>query len=67
MCTHWGNYMKNKQLKMRISERRLNKIRLYAAYADKTLTQVLEELIDSLPTIEIDKKSAIPTPASTDD
>ncbi|WP_414587210.1 hypothetical protein [Scytonema sp. PCC 10023] len=44
--------MKNKQLKMRISERRLNKIRLYAAHADKTLTQVLEELIDSLPTIE---------------
>lgn len=66
MCTHWGNFMKNKQLKMRISERRLNKIRLYAAHVDKTLTQVLEELIDSLPTIEIDKKSAIPTPSSTD-
>jgi hypothetical protein len=60
MCTLWGNYMKNKQLKMRISERRLNKIRLYAAHADKTLTQVLEELIDSLPTIEIDKNSDTP-------
>jgi hypothetical protein len=58
--------MKNKQLKMRISERRLNKIRLYAACTDKTLTQVLEELIDSLPNPEIDKKSAIPTPSSTD-
>jgi hypothetical protein len=52
MCTRWGNYVKNKQLKMRISERRLNKIRMYAAHADKTLTQVLEELIDSLPTIQ---------------
>lgn len=52
--------MKNKQLKMRISERRLNKIRMYAIHADKTLTQVLEELIDSLPTIEIDKNSDTP-------
>jgi hypothetical protein len=49
--------MKNKQLKMRISERRLNKIRLYAARADKTLTQVMEELIDSLPNTEIDKNA----------
>lgn len=60
MCTYWGNNMKNKQLKMRISERRLNKIRMYAIHADKTLTQVLEELIDSLPTIEIDKNSDTP-------
>ncbi len=52
MCTRWGYFMKNKQLKMRISERRLNKIRMYAVHVDKTLTQVLEELIDSLPTIE---------------
>jgi hypothetical protein len=51
---------------MRMSERRLNKLRLYAAIKDKTMTQVVEELIDSLPTIEIDKKSAIPTPSSTD-
>lgn len=49
--------MKNKQLKIRISERRLNKIRMYAVHADKTLTQVLEELIDSLPTIEIGNSS----------
>jgi hypothetical protein len=41
--------MKNKELKIRISERRLNKVRVYAAYADKTMTQVIEELIDSLP------------------
>lgn len=44
--------MKNKELKIRISERRLNKVRLYAVHADKTMTQVIEELIDSLPTIE---------------
>lgn len=60
MCTHWVNVVKNKQLKIRISERRLNKIRLYAIYVDKSMTQVLEELIDSLPNIEIGNSSSIP-------
>jgi hypothetical protein len=66
MREQWWNKMKNKELKIRISERRLNKVRLYAVHADKTMTQVIEELIDSLPTIEIDKKSAIPPNSSTD-
>ena len=42
---------------MRMSERRLNKLRLYAAIKDKTMTQVVEELIDSLKIPEIDKNS----------
>ncbi|GAA6617059.1 hypothetical protein [Scytonema sp. NUACC26] len=46
---HWGYIMKDKSLKIRISSRRLNKLQLYAAQADKTMTQVMEELIDSLP------------------
>ncbi len=50
--------MKNKELKIRISERRLNKLRLYAANKDKTMTSVLEDLIDSLPQEEINKNSA---------
>jgi hypothetical protein len=49
--------MKNKELKIRISERRLNKVRLYAAWKDKTMTQVMEELIDSLEIPELDKNS----------
>lgn len=40
--------MKNKTLNLRMSERRLNKLRLYAAQKDKAMTQVIEELIDSL-------------------
>lgn len=44
--------MKNKSLKIRLSERRLNKLQLYAAHADKTMTQVMEELIDTLPEIK---------------
>ena len=41
--------MKNKYLQIRISERRLNKFRLYSAGKDKTMTQILEDFIDSLP------------------
>ncbi|MDF5730210.1 MAG: hypothetical protein PUP92_19875 [Rhizonema sp. PD38] len=41
--------MKNKELKIRISERRLNKVRLCAAEKDKTMTQLIEELIDTMP------------------
>lgn len=58
--------MKNKQLRLRMSERRFNKLQSYAVYPDKTMTQVVEELIDSLPNTEIDKKIAIPTPSSSD-
>ncbi len=36
-----------------MSERRFNKLQKYAVYADKTMTQVIEELLDSLPSIEI--------------
>lgn len=51
--------MKNKTLNLRISERRLNKLRLYSAWKDKTMTQILEDFIDSLPTPEIDKNSTV--------
>ena len=54
--------MKDKWFKMRMSERRLNKLRLYAAIKDKTMTQVIEELIDSLPNIEIGDSSSTSLP-----
>ncbi len=41
--------MKNKTLQIRISERRLDKLREYAASRDKTMTSLLEDWIDSLP------------------
>jgi hypothetical protein len=41
--------MKKKYFNLRLSERRLNKLRVYAATHDKTMTQVIEELIDDLP------------------
>lgn len=41
--------MAKKGLYFRISERRLNKLRLLAVEKDKTITQILEDLIDTLP------------------
>ncbi len=40
--------MKNKYIRVRTSERRLNKLRLYASLTEKTMTQVIDECIDSL-------------------
>ena len=59
MCRHNIDAMKNKGLHLRISERRLNKLRLYAASKDKTMTAVIEEIIDSLASEEIDKSLAV--------
>ncbi|MCC5600416.1 hypothetical protein [Nostoc favosum] len=40
--------MKDKYIRVRTSERRLNKLRLYANLTEKTMTQVIDEMIDSL-------------------
>ncbi len=40
--------MTKKELHVRITEPRMNKLRLYAAHKDKTITQIIEELIDTL-------------------
>ena len=66
MYNHCVTKMKNKQLRLRMSERRFHKLQLCAVQADKTMTQVIEELIDSLPTPEIDKNSDTPLRALTD-
>lgn len=49
--------MKNKYLRIRLSERRLNKLRSYAVCREKTMTQIIEEYIDELPEIKIDDSS----------
>ncbi len=50
--------MKNKQLRLRMSERRFYKLQLCAVQSDKTMTQIIEELIDSLPAPEIGNSSS---------
>lgn len=58
--------MKDKQLRLRMSTRRYDKLKLYAEWKDKTMTQVIDELIDGLENPETDKKIANPASALTD-
>ncbi|BAY67075.1 hypothetical protein H6G41_24005 [Tolypothrix sp. FACHB-123] len=41
--------MAKKGLHILLSERRINKLRLLAVEKDKTMTQIIEDLIDTLP------------------
>ncbi|MBF2018204.1 MAG: hypothetical protein IGS23_24015 [Rivularia sp. T60_A2020_040] len=52
--------MKTTRLNVRMSERRLNKLRSYAAMKDKTVTQIVEDWVDRLPNTEIVKNNADP-------
>jgi hypothetical protein len=59
--------MKNKSLRIRISERRLSRLQNYAVQTDKTMTQVIEELLDTLPnTKNGDSDAGVPANASPD-
>jgi len=48
--------MKAARLSIGMSERRLNKLRQYAASKDKTVTQIVEDWVDRLPVTEIDRR-----------
>ncbi|WP_242064904.1 hypothetical protein [Nostoc sp. FACHB-133] len=52
--------MKTTRLNVRMSEKRLNKLRQYAVNKEKTITQVVEDWIDRLPNAETDKNSTTP-------
>ncbi len=58
--------MKDDYLRIRMSKRRMDKLRLYATMKDTTMTHVIEDLIDSLKIPEINEKSAIPPNSPTD-
>jgi hypothetical protein len=58
--------MKNKSLNLRISERRLNKLRFYSAQSDKTMTHVIEDFIDSLD-VKNDNSSSTHLPVNPSD
>lgn len=44
--------MKDKRLSLRLSLRRLNRLRAYAASQDRTITQIVSDWIDTLPVPE---------------
>ncbi|MEI1373393.1 MAG: hypothetical protein V7K29_02795 [Nostoc sp.] len=58
--------MKDDYLRIRMSKRRMDKLRLYAIMKDTTMTHVIEDLIDSLKIPETGNQGAVPTPALTD-
>jgi hypothetical protein len=49
--------MKTGRLNLRISEKRLAKLKAYAEGREKTVTQLIEDWIDRLPSPRIDVKS----------
>ncbi|MBE9038794.1 hypothetical protein [aff. Roholtiella sp. LEGE 12411] len=59
--------MKKKYLNLRLSERRLNKLRNYAVAVDKTMTQIIEEFIDSITLTQRGNSSSTPRPLNPTD
>ncbi|VXD25988.1 conserved hypothetical protein [Planktothrix serta PCC 8927] len=59
--------MKTTRLNVRMSERRLNKLRSYALIKDKTVTQIVEDWVDRLPNIESVKNEADSLPVNPAD
>ena len=59
--------MKTTRLNVRMSERRLNKLRSYAVMKDKTVTQIVEDWVDRLPNTESVKINAVPLPINPQD
>ncbi|MEH2310084.1 MAG: hypothetical protein V7K35_01330 [Nostoc sp.] len=59
--------MKTTRLNVRMSERRLNKLRSYAVMKDKSVTQIVEDWVDRLPNLESVKNSADPLPINPTD
>ena len=53
--------MKEDYLRIRMSKRRMDKLRLYAQMKDTTMTHVVENWIDSLKIPVIDKNSDTPS------
>ena len=60
MCRDCVTVMPKKELHIRITERRMNKLRLYAAQKDKTITQIVEDLLDTLPEPQKESITTLP-------
>ncbi len=54
--------MKTKEVHIRISERRFNKLKTYATSKEKTVTQLIEDWIDRLPSSENGNSSTTKLP-----
>ncbi len=54
--------MKDKTLNIRMSQKRLDRLRLYSVQREKTMTNIIEDFIDGLPVKEIGNNSTISLP-----
>jgi len=54
LCSQRQHNMKDKNLHIRLSEKRLNKLRTVAMKREKTITQMVEEWIDRLSNTSVD-------------
>ena len=59
-----ATYMKSQNLHVRISQRRMMKLKAYAESKEKTMTQLVEDWIDRLPVPEELEVSVPPTSRS---
>ncbi|MDJ0617828.1 MAG: hypothetical protein QNJ63_13980 [Calothrix sp. MO_192.B10] len=58
--------MKTGRLNLRISEKRLTKLKTYAIDKEKTITQLIEDWIDRLPNSKTGDSSSAPLPNQPD-
>jgi hypothetical protein len=58
--------MKEKSIMIRLSQKRYDKLKLYAGSKEKTVTQLVEDWIDRLPIPKIDDFSNNPLPNQPD-
>ncbi|MBD2437276.1 hypothetical protein [Nostoc sp. FACHB-110] len=59
--------MKEDYLRIRMSKRRMDKLRLYAQMKDTTMTHIIENFVDSLKIPDIDNNSTVPLPLNPAD
>ncbi len=55
-----GNNVKSEYIRIRTTPRRFNKLKLLAEQREKSMTQLIEDWIDSLPNPERDNSSSTP-------
>lgn len=60
------SFMKTGRLNLRLSENRLSKLRLYARGKEKTVTQLIEDWIDRLPSPKVGDSSPTSFPNQAD-
>ena len=58
--------MKEKSIRIRLSEKRYDKLKTYAESKEKTVTQLVEDWIDRLPSQKIGDSSCAPLPNQPD-